>query len=784
MRFRSPFRCKYLYNPPQKPQFLILLFQSIHVIIITSYTIRCIKSTFFDITNGGYDMSRKSKKIVSLALTFSLLAALPTGAYVSADALESTAEYSFAEEAADAAADSMAEDAAVLPAADSLPADVESVAEAAEGPAFYPWLNSNILKIVTPDTAADLRDDFYLGVNRDWLSTAEPIPGYPYASSFVTLTDEINKKLLGLMTDKSLTSHDAQLLQSAYELFLDWDTRNELGADPLLPHVEAIEAISSLDELTEYLVSDEGIYYGDGFWSIGLGYDSADSSRYDLEINSLSLSLGDSAEYEQMTPNGQMTKQAHDAMVLWMLKKTGHSEEEAQALIDECYAFEEKLAPSVMTVAERTSPDAIEKSINPVTFEDLKEICTSYPLPAILEAANCADWELINLNEPAWLEKMNELYTEENLEGIKAYILTTYVGSYMSIVDEESFREYQRISRERTGASESLTDEMNAYNYAGAVLNTSLSKVFVEKYMTPEIREDIRSIIGEVIDTYRVMLGEEDWLSEETRAKAVEKLDHITVNAAYPDKWEDTESIEFAGKDDGGNLFELTEAISRYSIGLFDSKKNTTVDPEIWNFGVTDVNAYYNPADNSINIIAGILGSPFYSENMSVEEKLGGIGMVIGHEISHAFDTGGAQFDLNGNFANWWAPEDYSAFTERAQKLINYYNSIVPMEGISYSGDMVQGEAIADMGGIKCMLRIAKDIEGFDYEKFFRSFADVWKSAYTPEIEQMLIAQDTHPLDYLRVNVTCMQFPEFQETFGIQEGDGMYLAPEDRICVW
>ena len=672
-------------------------------------------------------------------------------------------------------------------AAPASEAGTEKITEAeteAEASVYYPWLNSNIYGNVTADLKIDRKDDFYTAVNQEWLANVEFIPGYPAASSFVTLTDDISQKLMALMTDDSLTSHDALLLQNVYELFLDWDTRNELGVEPLLPHVQAITDISSLDELTEYLISEDGLLYGGGLWEISIGYNAEDSSRYELDIYPISLSLGDPAEYEQLTPNGELTLRSYREIASWMLSKVGFDEHRIQELLDLSYSFEEKLAPSIMTVLESSSPDAVQKMINPVTFEELEQASPHYPLPRILEAFNSADWELMNLTEPAFLEKMDELYTEENLEAIKAYMLINFVSSYASMIDEETFREMQRIRNERTGISQNPPDEMYAYSAASSLLPTSISKVFVERYVSEQTREDIRGIIQKIIDTYRVMLEEEDWLSSETREKAVSKLDHITTNAAYPDKWEETDSIQFPGKDEGGTLFTVQEELIRYNIEQFQKKKNSTVDPEIWNFGVTDVNAYYSPMDNSINIIAGILDEPFYSETMSVEEKLGGIGMIIGHEISHAFDPTGSQFDETGNFVNWWKPEDYAAFSERAQKLIDYYNQIVPMEGVSYSGDMVQGEAVADMGGMKCMLRIARDIEGFDYEKFFTSFAKVWKSCSTPEMVQYQISLDPHPLEYLRINITCMQFPEFRETFDIQEGDGMYLAPEDRINVW
>lgn len=234
-------------------------------------------------------------------------------------------------------------------------------------------------------------------------------------------------------------------------------------------------------------------------------------------------------------------------------------------------------------------------------------------------------------------------------------------------------------------------------------------------------------------------------------------------------------------------MFKAVTEIQKYAVEMDLKKVNEKVDREAWadDMLLTDANAYYNMTDNSINIIAGILRGVFYDSDMTEEEKLAGIGQVIGHEISHAFDTMGAQFDKDGNFANWWTEEDYAAFEARAQKPVDYYNTIVPFDdGENYPGSNVKTEAIADMAGMKCMLLIAQEKEAFDYDTFFRTYAEVWKCVITREYSEYNIYQDPHPAEYLRINVTLMQMPEFYETYGIKEGDGMYMAEEDRISVW
>ena len=242
--------------------------------------------------------------------------------------------------------------------------------------------------------------------------------------------------------------------------------------------------------------------------------------------------------------------------------------------------------------------------------------------------------------------------------------------------------------------------------------------------------------------------------------------------------------LDFKGPDEGGTLVDARIAISEDTCLTIAERVNQPVDRTRWIAAPQDVNAYYYPLDNSINIPAGILGGIFYNDRMSREEKLGHVGVIVAHEISHAFDTSGRQYDERGNLRNWWTEDDYYKFHERAQKLVDYYNGFEPLKGYPINGAMIDTEAIADLTGVKCMLRIAADEENFDYDRFFRTLATNWRNLTTMETEAFSIEQDSHPLAYLRTNAVVVQFEEFHRTYGTKEGDGMYLAPEYRLEIW
>ena len=653
-----------------------------------------------------------------------------------------------------------------------------------------PWVNSNIAGTVKDSGyAPDLQDDFYVAVNQEWMQTAEFEPGHSSVSVFSELETERREELLALMTDETLEGEDAEKVRNLYALWMDWDARNAAdNIGEIQKHITPIQEISSLEELTEYLTSEECLVYGAGRYLAGfqIGMDNLESQKYNVELCATSLTLEDAAEYAELTDDGARQKEYADAVSSYMLQRIGYSEEEAAELIQQKYALEEKIASHMMTVEEQYDPDAIDRMYNPVTIEELAALSPAYPLAEVLKTGKMAGSKYINLQEPAWLEALNELYTEENVEAIKAWLIDAVAGRYIDIIDEEAYRAYQQFYAKRRGTSEVKPDEEAAYEFVSESLSSSVARMFVQKCMTPEIKQEITDIIADAVSYYREMLAETEWLSAQTKEKAVEKLDNIGIRAVYPDVWEDESGLVIHSAEEGETLLLALVSLQLYYDDYCRSLVNTEVNPTFWlQEDVTEVNSYYYLGSNEIYIIAGILGGEIYRADMSYEEKLGGIGVVIGHELSHAFDTRGSQFDKDGNVSDWWTEEDYATFRERADRLINYMGSMVVDEsGKNYNGSLVQTETIADMAGVKCMLGLAAQKEDFDYDAFFRSYAEIWRREETKETVDSRIASDVHALSYLRVNAVVQQFEEFYETYGVKEGDGMYLAPEDRVAVW
>lgn len=644
-----------------------------------------------------------------------------------------------------------------------------------------PWLNSNIYGAVK-DYDPVLNDDFYAHVNHEWLVNSKLKPGHFRTSAFNELQDLIDANLKAMMTDKDLTGHDAELVKNLYAIWLNWDARNQSGLGDLQEHIDKIKAITTLDDLNKYFMSDESLYMDLGIFDYGLGRDNKNSELYNLEIGTTSLSLGDAAEYKSLSPNGERTRKFNDSIASYMFERLNYSEQEISEILAKAFEFEQKIAASMMAVEELYSPDAIEKMYNPVSMNDLREKSKSFPLADILEAHGALS-NLINLEEPEWLEALNDLYTPENLECMKLYLLRNLVSGYISKIDEPAYREYQKFSNIRNGITTSKPDEEIAVDFVHGNLSVPVSKLYVSRHVSEQTKHEIEQIIRDTVEYYRTMLANERWLSQSTRVQAIEKLNAMRLNSAYPDKWVDHSELVINSDD---SLISTLMTLKKFKARkYFYERLNKSVDHDLWINDVVVVNSYYRPSENSINIIAGILGGDFYSPDMSYEEKLGGIGAVIGHEISHAFDTNGAQFDKTGNVSSWWTDEDYKEFKSRADRLIKYFDSMkVDDSDKNYNGSLVQTESIADMAGVKAMLGIAEDHEGFDYDKFFRQYSRIWKFTQTTERLDWVLRNDVHALPYLRVNAIVQQYEKFYDTYKITSHDKMYLAPAERVAVW
>ena len=648
------------------------------------------------------------------------------------------------------------------------------------------WLCADIQGNVTENTPAALKDDFGLYVNKEWILQAEIPDGETSAGSMEDVIRTLKDRQIALLKDESLTGHDAELVHKLYALVSDWDYRNAQGVEPAMPIMEAIRSIDSLEALTAYLYDRNNLlrYYP---LVMAVSTDFINPDIYITQIGTPGLMLSDSAEYKERTQAGELRYALYEQLGTYMLRRLGLSEDETARVIENAFAFDALLAEHIKPQATHYEADYFTSLLNYYSPEELEALAGNFPILDMLQAYGLKVGQSFMVTESDYDAAPTEIYTEENTVLMRDWMTLKAAISMTDSLDQETSKQAEAISNAIMGVSGETSEDDNALSSVLGLLPVPMDNLYIQAYCTEQQRQDMLDIIEDVVACYRTMLESVDWLGDETRAKAIEKLDNLRVNAVYPDELGDWSALDFAGIEDGGSLLAANAAVRDYVIALQSDKIDTAVDKDKWDqlaMQTAQVNAFYNPQNNSINIMAGILSGEVYNEDMSYEQKLGAIGTVIGHEISHGFDTNGAQFDKDGAISNWWTEEDYAAFQARAAKLAAWYDGFIPFEGANYSGQQVQTEAIADMGGMKCMLAIAAQKEDFDYDAFFRQYATLWRMQGSYPYLVTLVAQDTHPMRYLRINNTLAQFDEFVDFYGITEGDGMYIAQEARVAVW
>ena len=644
------------------------------------------------------------------------------------------------------------------------------------------WLNSNREGYVTEDTPAELKDDFYLAVNKEWLLSAR----IPDGQTTVGVTSELNRRVkdrqIALATDNSLTGHDAELVQKLYAL-TDWDARNAQGVDGVLPCVEAIAAIDGLDTLLAYLCSRKNLPR-EVPMIVNVWEDPLDPSVYVATIDPQTVFLGLPDEYTRRTEEGDAELALLQKQVLYLLPRLGIREEEAQAILDRAFDMDALFASRMISTAEKQEEEEDVRYFSP---EDLKALAGDFPIMDLLAVIGMEGGKRYLVSGPAYFASLQELFTEENVPLIRDWLLVRLVQRVIGLLDRDADRAMTGMMAERFGFSEEISDADMAITTVADLLPVPLDNLYIQAVRDEQKLQEIQAMVDDILACYRMMLEGEDWLSEETRAAAVEKLENMHSNVLYPEKTGDWSELNFPGPEEGGSFVEAHFAIMAFRDRLKADRMDTAVDRNEWDQVLNPadtVNCTYGSGNNTMNIMAAFADGAFYSDEMSYEQKLGGIGFVIAHEISHAFDTSGAHYDKDGAYADWWTEEDYAAFRERAEKLAAWFDGFIPAEGVKYDGRGVTREAIADMGSMKCLLTLASREEDFDYDAFFRQIAISQRELQTPDYNGFLIKNDSHPLPYMRTNGTLAQFDDFDSFYGIREGDGMYIAPEDRVAVW
>ena len=628
-----------------------------------------------------------------------------------------------------------------------------------------------------------LQDDFFNYVNGEWEKTAVIPEDKPVTGGFMDLDQDIEKLMLAT-TDKWLAGQDVPedpILQNFvkyHRLVADFDGRERAGVTPAMPLVEEYKALSSFKEFAAKIAEYEIAGKPNAF-TFDVAPDFMNAKMNVLWADAPGIILPDTTYYEEGNEKGKELLTIWRKMQEELLPKFGFSAEETKDILDKYLELDAKLAKYVLSNEETSE---YVKLYHPYDWADFTKLAPELPLDAIFtEILGQSPDKVIVPQERFWKEFAAEYYSEENWEYLHAALKLFSTGAWTSLLTEEIRVLSGTYVRAISGVPEARSKEKAAYQLAQAPYNQALGLWYAEERFSPEAKADVEHKVKTMIDVYKSRLETADWLAKETRDKAIVKLNVITPHIGYPEKLPETYAKKVIDEQLG--LIENAQNLAKVAIAHTWSKWNKEVDRSEWHMPAHLVNAYYDPQQNQIVFPAAILQAPFYDLHQSSSANYGGIGAVIAHEISHAFDSNGASFDEHGSLKNWWKPEDYEAFTARTQKVIEQFDG-QDSYGAKVNGKLTVSENIADLGGIAAALEAAKKEADFSAEEFFTNFARIWRMNARPEYMQMLASVDVHAPGKLRTNVQLPNFDDFFTTFDVKEGDGMWRKPEDRVIIW
>ena len=627
-----------------------------------------------------------------------------------------------------------------------------------------------------------IKDDLYEAVNGGWLKTAKIPDDKPATGGFNDLVDEIDKQLMddfdayAAGKEKSGDSRFNEMIK-LYRLAKKFDWRKKVGPQPLKRMLASVENLNSYEDYQSQWKN--WILAGmPSPISFDIDADMKNATVYALFASSPSLILPDKSYYEaEKKAQHDQLLQLWSSMVEALMDKLGYSKEEAKKIIDDAIKFDALLAPNVKSAEEAAD---YSKMYNPQTVAELASATDQLDIAAIIKQLVGEEPEKVIVTEPEYFKALNKIL-QDNFELFKNWALIRVIRENASYLDDEMREINGRYGRALSGSKKPVSQRKFAFYLARDMFSQVAGDYYGKKYFGPQAKADVHHMVEQMIKVYKGRLTNNQWLSKDTRDKAILKLDKLGIQVGYPDKIPALYD-QFKVDEEKSLIANVNQLTVTANKELF-SRWNKPVDRMRWEMSAATVNAYYHPFKNIIVFPAAILQAPFYSLKQSSSQNYGGIGAVIAHEISHAFDNNGSLFDEFGNLNNWWTDEDSAHFKQLAQKMIEEFDGI-PFAGQKVNGKLTVSENIADAGGLSCALEAAKTEADFNAQEFFINWATIWRMKATEQYMQLLLSIDVHAPQKLRANIQAENLDDFYTAFDIKPGDEMYRAPEDRVHIW
>ena len=653
------------------------------------------------------------------------------------------------------------------------------------------------------DNSITPNEDFFKHVNGKWLEKTEIPNDRVRWGSFDELRQKTDEDALAIlksaMSDNKdfekievLPGSDQEKAVHLFQTIMDSVSRNEQGLKPLEPYLEKIDAIKNINDLQAFLIEMEPTG-GAGFFGFGVSADRKNSNINAGYLGAGSLGLPDRDYYVKDDDDSKDKRQKYVEHITRMLQYLGDSEEGANSQAKQVLAFETRLAEPRLDKVDRR--DA-RKRYNPRSISDLQKMVPAINWSNYFKGIGVKSIDTVIVSEVKYMNALQNILAENNVSDWKAYLRWSALnGSSGFLSDELEKANWDFYSQTLRGAKEQRPKEERALQTLNWTIGEALGKLYVDKKFPPEAKAKAEEMIQNVIKAYEKRINALDWMSEDTKKKAIEKLLATKIKIAYPDKWKDYSKLEIKSVEDGGTYLQNMLNAQAWNFNDDLEKLGKEVDKSEWYMAPQVVNAYFNPSYNEIVFPAAILQPPFYNYTADDAVNYGGIGAVIGHEISHSFDDSGSRYDKDGNLNNWWTDEDLKQFEALGAQLAEQYDKLEVLPGVFINGKFTLGENIGDLGGVNAAydaLQISfekngrpEDIDGFTPEqRFFMSWATVWRTKSREEALNNQIKTDPHSPGMNRAVQPLLNIDEFYQAFDIKETDKMFLPQDERVKIW
>lgn len=655
-----------------------------------------------------------------------------------------------------------------------------------------PGINTDLM-----DKSVKANDDFFKYVNGTWLKNTEIPADKTRWGSFDELRQKTDKDALAILakatkSGKYKATSDQGKAISVYKSVMDTVARNNAGISPLKPYLAKINAVKNVQDLQNLMIQAEAAGGGVGFFGINIGADEKDSNKNSVSISPGGLGLPDRDYYVSDDKDSKEKRAKYELHVAKMLQFLGDTPAIAKENAAKVLALEIAMSTPRLNRVERRDS---KLQYNPMNIAELQTKMPVVNWNAYLKGIGIANVNNVIVTQPKYMAALQTIFTDNKVDDWKAYMrwmLLRGASSQLSTAIETANWEF--YGKALTGAIKQRPLNEKALQVVNGTVGEALGKLYVEQKFPAEAKVKAKAMIENIVLAYRGRIANLSWMAESTKKSANEKLDKMTIKIGYPDKWEDYSKLQIKSPANGGTYFDNMVSLSKWRWTKDLQKLNKPVDKTEWGMSPQTVNAYFNPSYNEIVFPAAILQPPFYDYKADEAVNYGGIGAVIGHEISHGFDDQGATYNADGNLVDWWTKDDLTKFTSLGTALADQYSALQPLPGTFVDGKFTLGENIGDLGGVNAAydglqlyLRNKRVglIDGFTpNQRFFISWSTVWRSKMRDEALKNQVKTDPHSPGMYRSYVPLQNVDAFYSAFDIKEGDGMYIAPEKRVKIW